>query len=110
MSVKSTKRLSAILVFCLIAALLVGCGKEQSSSHGLDPNNPTTITVWHYYNGVQQEQFDRLLLEFNETVGRERGIVVEGYNKNYVNDLAASALASLRGDDGAEAPDRKSVV
>lgn len=100
------KMLSAIMVLFLAAAILSGCDKKQASSarHGLDPNNPITISIWHYYNGVQQENFDKLLLEFNETVGREQGIVIEGYNKNYVNDLAASALASLRGDDGAQAP------
>ena len=103
MTAKLSKRIAVILVLCLAVTLFAGCGKQENN-HGLDPNEPTTITIWHYYNGVQQEQFDKLLLGFNETVGREQGIVIEGYNKNYVNDLAASALASLRGDDGAEAP------
>lgn len=45
-------RLSVLL--CLAAAgmaLLAGCGKEKGK---LDPDNPVTVTAWHYYNGAQQ--------------------------------------------------------
>lgn len=98
------KPVCLIAILCLSAALLSGCGKAQH--YGLDPKAPTTITVWHYYNGVQQENFDNMLLEFNETVGRERGIVIEARSKNSISDLADSALASLRKEaDAEEAPD-----
>ena len=104
MTAKRKGLISAMIVLCLIMALLGGCSKNQN--HGLDPSNPTTITIWHYYNGVQQEHFDKLLIEFNETVGHEQGIVVEAHNKNTISDLADSAMASLREDAGAEeAPD-----
>ena len=93
-----------VLAACLMAVLLGGCKKNQN--HGLDPKNPTTVTVWHYYNGVQQENFDNMLMEFNNTIGREQGIVMTAHNKNSINDLADATLASLRGDAGAEeAPD-----
>lgn len=96
------KRVLAVL--CIIALLLCGCG--ASESHGLDPNDPVTITIWHYYNGVQQENFDSMVVEFNATVGHEQGIVVEARSKGTISDLSESALASLRQDDGAEkAPD-----
>ena len=101
---KLKKIISMIVSFCLMAALLGGCGGKKN--YGLDPKNPTTITIWHYYNGVQQENFDNMILEFNQTVGREQGILVEARNMNTISDLADSALASLRGDIGAEdAPD-----
>lgn len=89
---------------CLTASVFAGCRSDQN--HGLDPNDPATITIWHYYNGVQQENFDNLVLLFNETVGHEQGIVVEARSKGTISELADSALASLRGDIGAEeAPD-----
>ena len=99
------KRLIPITaVLCLTATLLCSC--EKNENHGLDPNEPTTITIWHYYNGVQQENFDNMILEFNETVGQEEGIVVEARSKGTIAELADSALASLRQDAGAEeAPD-----
>ncbi|MCH5203591.1 MAG: extracellular solute-binding protein [Oscillospiraceae bacterium] len=96
------RRLISLGVAGCIAAMLGGCGTTDDN-HGLDPNDPTTITVWHYYNGVQQENFDNMVLEFNETLGHELGIVVEAHGKGTVNDLAESALASLRGGIGAEA-------
>ena len=95
------KLIPLVAAFCLCAAALCGC--QQNKNHGLDPKKPTTITIWHYYNGVQQENFDNMLLEFNETVGRDQGIIVESRNKGSVNDLADAALASLRGETGAEA-------
>lgn len=94
------KGLSMAAAFSMAAALLCGCGGNKN--YGLNPKEPTTVTIWHYYNGVQQENFDDLIREFNETVGQERGIVVEAHSMGGVNDLADSALASLRGEVGAE--------
>lgn len=84
----------------LTAALVSGCSK--GGSHGLDPNDPTTVTLWHYYNGVQQENFDKLIVEFNETVGHEQGIIVNATSKSTISDLSDSALAAIRQDNGAE--------
>lgn len=98
------KPAAIMLILCLTVTLLSGCRKDQN--HGLDPNAPTSIVIWHYYNGVQQENFDNMLRGFNETVGREMGIVVDARNKNSISDLADGVLAALRGDAGAEeAPD-----
>lgn len=88
----------------LAAAMISGCSKN--SDHGLDPNDPTAVTVWHYYNGVQQENFDKLVTEFNETVGHDRGIIVKASSKSNISDLADAVLSSLRQEAGAEpAPD-----
>lgn len=97
---KMKKIITLMIVFGMTASLFSGCGGKKN--HGLNPKEPTTITIWHYYNGVQQENFDNMILEFNETVGREHGIVVEGRSMGTISDLADSALASLRQDVGAE--------
>ncbi|MDE5565101.1 MAG: extracellular solute-binding protein, partial [Oscillospiraceae bacterium] len=54
------------------------------------------------YNGVQQEKFDNAVIEFNETIGREQGILVEAYSKGSISELSDAVLASLREDVGAE--------
>lgn len=98
--------MSLVMALCLAAVLLSGCAQKGGQTHGLNPSEPTTVNIWHYYNGVQQEHFDKLILEFNESVGREMGIVAVGHNKTSVNDLAEAALAALGGDANAqEAPD-----
>lgn len=81
---------------CLI---LCSCGKEDSP---LDADNPVEINVWTYYNGDQLTAFDNLVGEFNETVGREKGIIVRGYSQGSVNDLENNVLAAVKGEIGAD--------
>lgn len=102
---KRDRIVSALAVCALTAGLLSGCG-EKSYDRLLDKKSPAVITVWHYYNGIQQTQFDEMVEEFNNTVGNEKGIIVESYSKNSVDELADSVLAALNGEPGAEdAPD-----
>ncbi len=98
-------RIVVIAAGLFSAGLLSGCG-SKSYDRLLDRNAPISITIWHYYNGIQQTQFDEMVEAFNDTVGNEKGIYVESYSKNSVDELAESVLASLGGENGAEdAPD-----
>ena len=93
-----------IIGFAIIASLMMGsftgCSKENDRL--LDKNDPVTVTVWHYYNGVQQAMFDEMVGEFNRTVGLEKGIIVEALSKNSVSELYDSVVASVNDDVGAE--------
>ena len=73
-------------LLCLAMLFLCGCG----SKNPLDPKDPVSLTVWHYYNGSQQAAFDALVEEFNNTVGREKGIQVQGRSQGSVYDLEAA--------------------
>lgn len=93
------------IIFSLIASLLLvtsfsGCSLPQS--HGLDPHNPTRIVVWHYYNGSQAIAFDDLVMEFNNTIGAKKGIIVDSVSKSSVDDLIDSVTASAEKRPGAE--------
>lgn len=99
------KRTVAVTVTgVMILGMMSGCGteKKESKNVALDPDNPVSLTVWHYYNGAQQAAFDELVSEFNATVGTEKGIYVEGFSKGSVNDLEQAISASAAGDVGAE--------
>lgn len=102
---KIKRILNCALVSALMAAAFSGCdSSEKENDHGLNPNVPVTVTVWHYYNGVQQDSFDAMVTEFNDTVGLEKGIIVEAFSKNSVDELAQSVTAALSGDARADDP------
>ena len=90
-----------IMALCLIMAMcfqVIGCGKKSP----LDPKKPVTIEIWTYYNGDQLTAFDGLVEEFNETVGKEKGIVVNSSSQGSVNDLETNVLAAVQGEVGAD--------
>lgn len=79
------KRFCVLFVSILIAvSALCGCGGKRSA---LSKENPTTITVWHYYNGHAASVFDALVAEFNNTVGLENGVVVRAQSMSSIDDL-----------------------
>lgn len=92
------KKIGMISLAAIMALGLSGCGDKSP----LDPKDPVTLTVWHYYNGSQQAAFDELVEEFNETVGQEKGIYVEGYSQGSVPDLESAVRDSIEGKVGAE--------
>lgn len=88
------------LTFVMAAACFSGCsGKEKNV---LNPDQPVSLTVWHYYHGAQQTAFDDLVEEFNDTVGKEKGIYVKGYGQGDVKDLEKAVRDSMEGKVGSE--------
>lgn len=88
-----------VLLAGVVMLLTTGCHSEEKV---LDKDDPTTIRVWHYYNGAQQDEFNRLVEEFNKTEGKEKGIVVEATSQGTISDLETNVLDSINGKAGAE--------
>ncbi|MCM1525254.1 MAG: extracellular solute-binding protein, partial [Ruminococcus sp.] len=89
----------------LAASLAAGCAENDNDSEALlDPNDPVTVTIWHYYNGVQQTYFDNAVSEFNNTVGHEKGIIAEAFTKNSISELSDSVIAAVNKEPGSENP------
>lgn len=95
----AARRLSLVCLTAAMALSLAGCGNKSP----LDPKDPVSLTVWHYYNGSQQAAFDALVEEFNDTVGRERGIYVQSYSQGSVPDLETAVRDAISGKVGADA-------
>lgn len=98
MGLQKKKALLSVLCAAILILTVAGCGSKTP----LDPKNPTSITVWTYYNGDQLSAFDSLVEEFNETVGAEEGIIVKSVSQGSVNDLEANVLAAVQGEVGAD--------
>ena len=96
------KVLMSVLALSVFTAAMTGCGSSDKKGVKLDPDNPVSLTVWHYYNGMQQAAFDALTEDFNATVGKEQGIYVKGYSQGSVSDLEKAITDSADGVVGAE--------
>lgn len=89
--------LSLSLLFCLLS----GCSKSK-----LDPKDPVNLTMWHNYGGDMQQTMDLLIDEFNSTVGKEMGIVINVTAISSSSELNKSLTMIVNGDPGApEMPD-----
>jgi multiple sugar transport system substrate-binding protein len=82
----------------LAAAALVSCSRPapaQKQAAGLDPANPASVVFYSYSLGypTMKPGMEHLVQEFNDTVGKEKGVRVEavvddGYTK-FRSDIAA---------------------
>lgn len=100
---KKSRRIISFLCAAVLAAVcLSGCGKKGTTKSVLDPKNPTSISIWNYYNGAQLSSFNELVDSFNETKGKELGIVVSSVSQGSVNDLHTNAINAVTGKVGAE--------
>ena len=52
--------------------------KQDSSMH---------IRFWHYSSGAQKSALDEIIKEFNQTIGEQNNIVVEGISQGNITDL-----------------------
>ena len=69
---KSARKLFLLLlIFSISICCLPSCKKSE-----LDKNKPVTLTMWHVYGEQADSPMNRLIDEFNETVGMEKGIII----------------------------------
>ena len=89
------RRILALLAgAAMLSCAFTGCSAQKQ--------DPVTITIWTYYNGEQLESFNAEVKNFNDTVGKEKGITVESYSQGSVNDLEANVMNAAEGKVGAD--------
>lgn len=90
------KKATAVLLSSVLAASLLGGCRFYGTS-----GKPVTLTVWTYYNGDQLASFERLVEEFNTTVGKKEHITVEASSQGNINELEKNVLDAATGKVGA---------
>ncbi len=99
---KGKKWLFRFSVIISIAAMLfTGCTSKKGE-FGLSSDDPVYIKIWNYYNGSMQVAFDTVVAEFNNTVGKEKGIIVEAYSQGSIPQLETKIFDAANQRVGAE--------
>ncbi len=89
-------------IFALILSVTMFCGILAGCSRSpLDPKDPVTLNMWHNYGGDMQESMDALIDEFNSTIGKEKGIVINVTAISSSSELNKSLDMIANDDPGA---------
>lgn len=91
------KLLTLFLSIALLCTALTSCKNESP----LDADKPVTLTMWHNYGGDMQATMDFLIDEFNSTVGKEKGIVINVTAISSSSELDKSLELIVNDDPGA---------
>lgn len=92
------KLLSYMLVVILSTACLSGCNKTE-----LDKSKPVTLTMWHVYGEQADSPMNKLVDEFNRTVGQEKGIIINVTGMSSAYAIGNKLIEASSGK--ADAPD-----
>lgn len=97
-----TLRIAAALMISALCAALAACGKGNA----LDPREPVTLTLWHTYGEQADSPMNRLVQEFNETVGLQKGIIIDVALMSNSSTIGEQLLAAQADKPGSqEMPD-----
>lgn len=94
--------LLAGICFIFSACSVLQVGNSGKSKSGLDPKNPITVNLWHYYVSENKKTLEEAVAEFNQTVGAEKGIVVVSLAKGSIKELEEAVTASAKGIIGSD--------
>ena len=100
------KIISYLLILTIILFACSGCRNMDSKKTLLDPSNPVSLSIWHVYGEQADAPMNLLIDEFNDTVGKDKGIQVRVTNVTGTSKILAQLLDAQAGNPGAlELPD-----
>lgn len=81
------KNIYFYLYLLFLIVILSGCSVKEEENVSLE--------IWHYYNGAQKIAFDKYVLDFNESQGLEKGIIVEAFSQGNISQLEEKIIESI---------------
>lgn len=93
------KKLQRFLVMGLVLLsimFLTGCFRKSL----LKPNHPVSLNMWHVYGEQVDSPMNRLIDEFNQTLGREKGIIVNVTLMSNASDIGSQLLRAQANTPG----------
>ena len=92
------KRFSCLFIVILfVIFIVVGCSPDTL----LDPNDPVILTMWHVYGEQANSPMNELVDEFNSTLGRDRGIIINVTHISNAYQIGQQLKAAQKGILGA---------
>lgn len=96
------KLVTLLLIGVFLLTSLTACADKTT----LDPENPVTLTMWHVYGEQADSPMNRLVEEFNRTVGKDEGIIINVSLMSSATQISEKILAAKNDEAGAmEMPD-----
>ena len=88
------KKLFIIFLAAMMLAGIAGCGNKVAS-------DPVTLTMWHVYGSQTESPFNVMIDEFNQTRGKELGIVVSVVSVTNSTAIDEALISSAHNEPGA---------
>lgn len=95
--IKGIKLIALVLMLLFLLSACSGGGKTL-----LDPKDPVSITLWHYYTGDTKIAFETAVKSFNKNLGAESGVLVRPLAKGSLVELEKALSDSAKGLINAE--------
>lgn len=92
------KKIAILLSFVILMTCFSGCGQGSTA---LSPENPVTLTMWHVYGSQTKSPLNDVISEFNQTVGKEKGITINVESVTSSSAIDKALSASANGEPGA---------
>lgn len=89
-----------IICFIMTAVFMLTCLTGCSEKSKLDPKNPVTLTIWHVYGEQADSPMNRLIEEFNQTVGQEKGIIIDVTLMSNASQIGSKLADAQKGTPG----------
>lgn len=80
------KLITLVLLSFAFFIFTTGCNQTEKPSE----KHPVTLTMWHNYGGDMQKTMNSLIDEFNSTVGKDQGIIID------VKEISSSAELNMK--------------
>ncbi|MBQ8790788.1 MAG: extracellular solute-binding protein [Ruminiclostridium sp.] len=86
------------MAFIIMAVCLSACSDKTRP----DADDPVTLTMWHVYGSQTKSPLNDAIDEFNETVGKEKGVTVNVVSVTSSSAIDKAIASSVKGEPGAE--------
>lgn len=95
---KSSKKFSVLLIFnTILASSIISCNKKGTL---LDASKPVTLTMWHVYGEQADSPMNRYVDEFNKTIGKEKGVIINVTLMSNASQIGEKLLNAKEGKAG----------